>query len=354
MGQRMTDMVSGGMAKQSQPLADHAAGSTVLPAQLSAMEFSLFAQFGSHRRLATDEVLYQRGDPSASMYIIVSGAVCLDFGTGIATRQLGSGDFFGELGTLTDRHPRNHEARASCDTLLIELTPEGFSQLVDQDPAMMVFFLRRTLARVVSSEQSLINQLSRRNHELETALGNLYSATHELDHTRALVYSDDLTGLHNRRSLTAYLHRSHRSEGRPQGLLLIDCDDFKGLNDRHGHLAGDQALQCMGRILSSVVGRDDIACRLGGDEFCILLRHATPERMSRVAAFVLDAVGNLANFPGGVAGTSSVSIGMTLIGEQLHWNEAYNLADRALYEAKRQGGGRAEWPPADPRRTPAP
>ncbi len=349
----MTGMVSGGMAVQSQPVADHAAGGTLPRAPLSAMEFSLFAQFGSHRRLAADEVLYRRGDVSTSMYVIVSGAVCLDFGAGITPRQLGSGDFFGELGMLMDRHARSHEARANCDTLLIELTPEGFSQLVDQDPAMMVFFLRRTLARVVYSEQCLISQLSRRNHELETALGNLYSTTHELDHTRSLVYSDDLTGLHNRRSLTAYLHRSHRSEGRPQGLLLIDCDDFKGLNDRHGHLAGDQALQCMGRILNSVVGRDDIACRLGGDEFCILLRQADRERLSRVAAFVLDAVGNLASFPGGVPGAHSVSIGMTLIGEQLHWNEAYSLADRALYRAKRQGGGHAEWPPAESDRAPA-
>ena len=59
------------------------------------------------------------------------------------------------------------------------------------------------------------------------------------------------------------------------GLLLIDCDRFKQVNDEHGHLVGDRVLQSVASILRSVAGPDDIACRLGGDEFCLLVKADT-------------------------------------------------------------------------------
>ena len=157
----MSGMVSGGLAKQTDPPAGlSAAGGSTLRAQLSPVEFALFASFGVRRRLAADQVLFRRGDLCTSMYIIVSGAICLDFGPGLPAKQLAANDFFGELAMLMERHPRSSDARASCETLLIELTQEGFEQLIEQDPAMVVFFLRRTVSRVVGSEQRLIGQLS--------------------------------------------------------------------------------------------------------------------------------------------------------------------------------------------------
>ena len=339
----MSGMGTGGLALESELSVATSAGGAVLRAQLSPVEFALFAEYGVRRALQADQVLFRRGDLGSSMFIIVSGTVSLDFGAGLAPKPMGCNDFFGELGLLIERHPRSCDARANCDSVLLEITHANFHRLIDQDPAMVVFFLRRTLSRVVSSEQRLIAQLSRRNHELETALGNLYSANHELHHTRELVYSDDLTGLSNRRALTAYLQKSHRSGHRPQGLLLLDCDDFKGLNDSYGHLAGDHALQCFGRILTSVTGKDDIACRLGGDEFCVLLMKADAESLPRTAEFVLEAMRHLIAYPGATVGACSLSIGMVLIGEDHHWNDAYSRADQALYMAKREGGNRAQW-----------
>ncbi len=342
----MSGMGLGGLALQTEPSATSiVAGGAVRRAQVSAAEFVLFTQFGRRRNLVADEVLFQRGDTGTSMFIVISGAITLDFGPGQAPKQLGAKDFFGELGLLIDGHLRSSAARACCDTVLLEVSYVNFQRLIDHDPAMVVFFLRRTLWRVVSSEQRLIGQLSRRNEELETALGNLYSASHELQSTRELIYSDDLTGMGNRRALTVYLQNSHRSERRPQGLLLIDCDDFKGLNDSQGHLAGDHMLQCLGRVLSSVAGKDDIACRLGGDEFCVLLQEADAERLSRVGSFILEAVRGLVAFPGAMPGACSVSIGLVLMDPKAHWNDAYSRADSALYEAKRLGGGRMQWTP---------
>lgn len=340
----MSGMGSGSLALQTElPAGSTAAGEATLRAQVSAVEFALFSPFGIRRKLAADQVLFEQGDVGTSMFIIVSGAISLDFGSGLPPKQLGPNDFFGELGLLIDRHPRSSAARACCDTVLLEITCASFQCLIDQDPATVVFFLRRTLWRVVSSEQRLIGQLSRRNEELEVALRNLYSANHELHHTRELVYNDDLTGMGNRRALTVYLQDAHRSSQHPQGLLLIDCDDFKGLNDSHGHLAGDHMLKSLGRVLSSVAGNSDIACRLGGDEFCVLLQEADSERLTRVAGFILEAVHGLVALPGALPGTCSVSIGLMLMDGHCHWNEAYSRADDALYEAKRLGGGHAQW-----------
>jgi len=339
----MSGMGSGDTVRHERPVGVAPSGGTSLRAQLSPVEFALFSQFAIRRTVRADEPLFRRGELGTSMFIVVSGAVSLDFGGGMAPKQLACNDFFGELGLLIERHPRSCDARASCDSVLLEITHANFHRLVDQDPAMVVFFLRRTLSRVVSSEQRLIGQLSRRNQELETALGNLYSTHSELTSTRELVYSDDLTGLNNRRALTAYLQESHRSGKRPQGLLLIDCDDFKGLNDVHGHLVGDQALQRLGRILNSVVGRDDIACRLGGDEFCILLAQADVDCLTRVADFILEAARGWSSDPRAAAEACSVSIGMALVNDGHHWNDTYSRADKALYEAKRRGGNRAQW-----------
>lgn len=337
-------MGSGGLALQAElPIGATGDGEAALRAQVSAVELALFSPFGMHRRLAADEVLFQRGDIGTSMFIVISGGITLDFGPGLPPKQLGPNDFFGELGLLVDRHPRSSAACASVDTVLLEISCDSFHRLIDHDPATVVFFLRRTLWRVVSSEQRLIDQLIRRNEELEVTLGNLYTANHELHHTRELVYTDDLTGMGNRRALTVYLQESHRSGQRPQGLLLIDCDDFKALNDSHGHLAGDHVLKRLGRILSSVAGKDDIACRLGGDEFCVLLKDADAQRLTRVAAFILEAVRGLEAFPGATPGICSVSIGIVPMDAHRHWNEAYSRADDALYEAKRLGGGRAQW-----------
>jgi len=344
MRQGVSGMGSGGQALDAErPAGVMPVGGASLRAQLSPLEFALFAQFGIRRSFHAEQQVFRRGEMGTSMFIVVSGAVSLDFSGGMSPKQLGSNDFFGELGLLIERHPRSCDACACCETVLLEITHELFHSLVDQDPAMVVFFLRRTLSRVVSSEQRLISQLSRRNQELETALGNLYSTNHELNHTRELVYSDDLTGLSNRRALTAYLQATHRSGKRPQGLLLIDCDDFKGLNDAHGHLVGDQALQRLGRILSSVAGKDDIACRLGGDEFCILLAQADAECLTRVANFILEAARGWISDPRVAAEVCAVSIGMALVGDTHHWNDTYSRADKALYEAKRRGGNRAQW-----------
>jgi len=197
---------------------------------------------------------------------------------------------------------------------------------------------------VVSNEQALIGQLRRRNHDLETALDNLYVTTHQLTHTRELVRTDELTGLHNRRGLSLHLQENRAHGTPPQALLLIDCDRFKQINDRHGHQAGDRVLQSMGNILRSMASEDDLAVRLGGDEFCLLLGRANMQMVRHAAEFILSAVHGLIERSHGSPHACPVSIGACMLDSEADWSEWYARADRALYQAKREGGDRVRWP----------
>ncbi len=88
---------------------------------------------------------------------------------------------------------------------------------------------------------------------------------------------DPLTGLFNRRHLDTVLApmlERCASQGAPLSLLMIDIDDFKPVNDAHGHAAGDAVLQALAQLLCVSCGREDVACRIGGEEF--MLRSTTP------------------------------------------------------------------------------
>lgn len=208
----------------------------IVHALLSAAEVALFARFARPCKLHAGQWLFQRGHRGERMYVILQGQIELDFGEDLVIKTLGQHEFFGELGLLVGDHLRSASARALADCEVLELGPADFHRLVESDPGLVAYFLRRTIMRVLTNEQALISQLRRRNHDLETALDNLYITTHQLTHTRELVRTDELTGLHNRRGLTLYLQECRADgEGLPQALLLIDCDRFKQINDRHGH-----------------------------------------------------------------------------------------------------------------------
>jgi diguanylate cyclase (GGDEF)-like protein len=149
---------------------------------------------------------------------------------------------------------------------------------------------------------------------------------------RFLADHDPLTRLLNRRAfvdrLDGEVARATRY-GRSFGLVLCDLDDFKELNDRYGHPAGDEALQRFARTLQAAVRKGDDAFRIGGDEFALVLAEAheddAREVVARIAAKTtgLRASFGVASCPGH-AGDAQV---------------LFRLADEALYEAKRSGSG---------------
>jgi diguanylate cyclase (GGDEF)-like protein/PAS domain S-box-containing protein len=159
------------------------------------------------------------------------------------------------------------------------------------------------------------------------------------EHLRHLADHDPLTGLRNRRlfehDLRLQVARSQRYD-EVAGLMVIDLDGFKAVNDRFGHKAGDETLKALARALTRRLRETDLIARLGGDEFAVLLPHIDSDGLAVVAdglACMLPAcsvdIGEQVLHP-------RASIGTTLIDRRTASAEqALEKADRAMYENKR-------------------
>ncbi len=155
---------------------------------------------------------------------------------------------------------------------------------------------------------------------------------------------DTLTGLSNRALFDDRLEQARAKMMRDGGycaVLLLDLDDFKGVNDSLGHLAGDQLLISVARRLEEVARDSDTLCRFGGDEFLYLAEGLSSlEEASVVATRLLDALAAPFNV-GGIAIEQRASIGIVVADASLNdRTEFLQDADVALYEAKRLGKGR--------------
>lgn len=171
-----------------------------------------------------------------------------------------------------------------------------------------------------------------------------------LAHLEERAHTDPLTELANRRLLATHMERDLAGSIRHKvfgGLLVIDLDDFKCVNDRHGHEAGDRVLVQIARRLESVTRSEDLVARLGGDEFVVLIgRLDADERIARQKALqVADKLIGLITRPIEFNGNTlqvGASIGIRLLGsEELDAETALRDADRAMYDAKGKGKGSA-------------
>ncbi len=182
----------------------------------------------------------------------------------------------------------------------------------------------------ISAEVAHKAELERYHRELEEAN----------DQLRKLAVTDELTGLSNRRSFEERLVMEFsmaRRRKRELSLLLIDVDDFKTINDRWGHAAGDEVLRRLGMVLRTTVRLPDFPARYGGEEFVVLLPESGEESAMGLARRVMQRVATeeWENEP------LTISIGMAAMNESLEDGfQLVELADEALYAAKRAGKNR--------------
>jgi diguanylate cyclase (GGDEF)-like protein len=219
-----------------------------------------------------------------------------------------------------------------------------------------VYGLRRTLAAPLTSDDGVVGAivlshrtgagwsattrrlLSGAADEASAALARAYS--HRDAEARAS--TDALTGLPNRRYFDEFcgLLARRRRSGDAVGVLMIDIDHFKALNDTHGHATGDQVLRAVGGAIVSAVREDDVPARFGGEEFVVLLRNPGLDIAFEVGERVRAAVAALDVARFGVPGVT-VSVGVAVSGHpDQPIDELIGLADQALYRAKRAGRDR--------------
>ena len=163
---------------------------------------------------------------------------------------------------------------------------------------------------------------------------------------RRLALTDDLTGAYNRRYFATMLRDALRERVRGGGLALclFDIDNFKTINDRHGHFAGDYLLRRVALAARRCMRRtSDDLCRVGGDEFAAVLSAPSASAALAQAQRVLDAIRAIAplDTPHGPRHvTATFGLAWIAPGVSLTWEQAYSDADRALYRAKQAGKNR--------------
>lgn len=218
------------------------------------------------------------------------------------------------------------------------------------------------LAQLSDAMQSMAQALLRSELELQktnaTLEAQVRERTAELQAANAalehLATRDPLTGLHNRRSLDSRLaealaldRRYARQNGRVHGLLLIDVDHFKQVNDAFGHPVGDAVLRQLAQLLLATLRASDVAARFGGEEFAVLLPELAGTLDAVMTAEKIRHAVEAATFP--EVGRLTVSIGVSLASpEESDMRPLVDRADAALYEAKRGGRNAVVLKTADP------
>jgi diguanylate cyclase (GGDEF)-like protein len=209
------------------------------------------------------------------------------------------------------------------------------------DPHELVLTVRRAVEHHEREQE-----LRRKNHELAEAYARLEAAHKEQVELYERVITDDKTGVRNYHFFRIRLQEEFdraRRYGKDLGLIMIDIDGFKGLNDTHGHLAGDAALRELAGLITAGQRSVDVIARYGGEEFAALLpetgaagAHAFAERIRQRVA------GHRFALPSGEVVPLTVSCGVSSYPQpELSTAEALvQRADAALYRAKALGKNR--------------
>jgi diguanylate cyclase (GGDEF)-like protein len=190
-----------------------------------------------------------------------------------------------------------------------------------------------------STEQTFNEEQVSELEQLALRAGPAIENARRFREAKQLADLDALTGLHNRRyfheTLAREVARAHRYDRR-LALIVFDLDDFKAINDRIGHLSGDGVLAEAAERIRDVVRSADIACRVGGDEFAVILPESTLSDADQLYGRLRSA---LSSRPVGQAGPLTMSAGMAELQPDDDAIAFFQRADHALYGAKEAGKG---------------
>ena len=190
----------------------------------------------------------------------------------------------------------------------------------------LIYPLIRTQAREEVKLREMTQTLSARSETLEHA-----------------ALTDGLTGMQNRRyfddALREYLTEFRRIQ-KPIGLMVLDLDHFKQVNDTHGHDVGDEVLRAVANTLGDMTRYHDVVARLGGEEFAVVAPNMTEDQLIKLAERIRKAISAQVVVAGNVRLRVTTSIGLAIWDGKETGEEFYRRADKQLYQAKRQGRNR--------------
>jgi two-component system, cell cycle response regulator len=186
----------------------------------------------------------------------------------------------------------------------------------------------------------LIRNEVREQGKLREMTQTLSARSDSLEHA---ALTDALTGMQNRRyfddALKEYLEEFRRI-GKPVGLMVLDLDHFKSVNDTHGHDVGDEVLRRVAQCLKDFTRYHDVAARVGGEEFAVVAPNMDLEILQKFAERIRKAISELVIESGNVRLKVTSSFGLALWDGREAADAFYKRADKMLYQAKTTGRNR--------------
>lgn len=294
--------------------------------ELAPEELERLAERTRRERFASGTDIVEIGAPGRSLYLVAEGVVQVVYpaaSSDFELARLGPGDFFGEMALLNDK-PRSATVRALTEVDALVLDKEDFRRVVGEMPGLALRLLAALSDRVRNADEQ-ISTLSDQ------------------------AVRDPLTGLLNRRAFHERLGEEvdrARRYGSRFGLVVMDVDHFKSINDTLGHLVGDDVLSWVGRVLQEHTRAADSPFRIGGEEFAVLCAASDAAMAGRAARRLVSVVAG-ARPPAGHDLRVTMSAGYAACPEHATTLEGlYEVADNALLRAKVEGRNRVADPPA--------
>jgi diguanylate cyclase (GGDEF)-like protein len=245
--------------------------------------------------------------------------------------------------TATDRSQDAHGTAPPPDLVAAEAVAMAAAEARPVDAGGRRAYPLVLAGMVVAVLDSAATTVDRDTEQVLTALLATAAAALESAHlhsaARELADIDGLTQLPNRRRFEVDIDGEWercRRYGRPLSVVMLDLDHFKRLNDEHGHLLGDQVLREVATAVNAVLRSTDTAYRYGGEELVVLLRETGLEDAASAAERLRRAVADLHITGYQVSVTTSAGVA-TRQASMSHYTELIEVADRALYAAKRHG-----------------
>jgi diguanylate cyclase (GGDEF)-like protein len=271
-------------------------------------------------RVLAEMVAVDRRDPRATGHLKLAGAL--------------------RVAGHSSEEATQQQSQAAADALQA-VDPEAFPLLYD-----LALYLCAEVEAATGHPLGLLcaqHQIKRRWADRVTQLSAMESRIasrrmrREFDLVSLQVTRDDLTGIGNRRALVAFTTDLERRGVDQIGLIMVDIDRFKEVNDRHGHNAGDAVLTRIAVLLDDSVRPVDLAVRLGGDEFMVVLADVDVDVASERAANLIDQIDEQSWSDVNPELQVTVSMGVAA-GRRVDLDSVRAGADRAVYESKRAGG----------------
>ncbi|MBX7096657.1 MAG: GGDEF domain-containing protein [Myxococcaceae bacterium] len=315
-------------------------------AVFSPQELDALSASGTPRRCAAGEAIVVENEPGDSMFMLLDGTAEARLPDGRAVRQYTPGAYFGELSFINPGHRRSASIVATSPAQLCVLDQRSIESLTEHHPKVIFTLLRRACAFLVDAERNLVSDLRRRNAELQDTLARLDFTRRRLTQEEERARTDTLSGLFNRRAfdaeLPSFMERA-AAIGAGLAVLALDLDHFKPVNDTLGHAAGDEVLRGAGKLLKQHTRPTDLPCRIGGDEFIVLLSDLDEANARKKAESLRAAIGAMPH-PGNDQGIRiTTTMGGTMFRPGETAADFLHRADEALYAAKRAGRNRVAW-----------